>query len=238
MVNNWPIKILDALYPPVCLLCDAPGEKGRDLCAGCFADLPHNRHACPHCALPLPAAAPSGTLCGGCTRRRLPFERSLIPFLYQDPLNHLVGGFKFHKRLANGQLLADLLGDHLEQHIDNWPQAIVPVPLHPRRLRERGYNQALELARPLGRRFDIRVVSRAVTRTHFTLPQVGLVGKERRRNVRGVFALRHTLDAAHVAILDDVVTTGSTVGELARVLRKGGVARVEVWALAKAGQNR
>ncbi len=233
LVNSWLKTILNNLYPPVCLLCDAPGANGRDLCAGCLADLPHNHRCCLRCALPLPITAPEGALCGRCARRPPPFECSHIPLRYTHPVDSLIGDLKFHARLVNGRLLAELLGDHLERNLSQWPQRILPVPLHPRRLRERGFNQSLELARPLGRRFGIPVEARAVMRTRFTPPQVGLKGKERQRNVRGVFALRHALNADHVAILDDVVTTGSTVAELTRLLQKAGVPRVDVWAVAR-----
>jgi len=113
------------------------------------------------------------------------------------------------------------------------PELIIPVPLHVKRLRERGYNQALEIARTLGRELSIPVESGSCTRVLATIPQTGLQQNERRRNIRGAFRVLHTPKAAYVAIVDDVVTTGSTVSELTRVLMKAGVKRVDVWAAAR-----
>ena len=113
------------------------------------------------------------------------------------------------------------------------PELIIPVPLHKSRLKERGFNQALELARPLGQRFGIPVDIQAIRRTRATAPQSGLDKKERRRNIRGAFELKGKPLARHIAIIDDVVTTGNTVNELARILRRGGATRVEVWAIAR-----
>ena len=117
------------------------------------------------------------------------------------------------------------------------PELLLPVPLHPKRLRERGFNQALEIARPLGRRFQIPVEARACRRIRATRPQSELALAERRGNLRGAFAVRGALTARHLAIVDDVVTTGATVSALARVLLRQGVQRVDVWAVARRGQT-
>jgi ComF family protein len=145
----------------------------------------------------------------------------------------LVGGAKFRARLNLTRLLGQCLAIALRERGAAMPELILPVPLHAQRLRDRGYNQAQEVARTLGRELSIPVDVRTCARTLTTRPQAGLERKERRRNVRGAFQLQRRLDAAHVAILDDVVTTGCTVSELARVLRKAGVKRVDVWAVAR-----
>lgn len=238
MVYNW-LKTIQALaYPATCVLCGAPGREGRDLCRGCQDSLPHNRHACRLCALPLPATAPAGSLCGQCQQRPPRFDRCLAALRYEHPLDHLVSGLKFRDKLVYGRLLSGLLGDFLEQRGHELPQLLIPVPLHPSRQRERGFNQALELARPLARRFGIPVDIRALSRDRATAPQSGLDKKERRRNIRGAFRLREGLAARHIAIVDDVVTTGNTVDELAGVLRRGGAARVEVWAVTRRAGGR
>ncbi|WP_338055823.1 ComF family protein [Sulfurivermis fontis] len=160
----------------------------------------------------------------------------MAPLLYRPPLDWLIQGFKFNQRLPPGRLLGQLLAQHLAGQIITPPELIVPVPLHPARLRERGYNQALELARPLARRFGIPLAHGLVRRVRATATQSLLPAGERRRNVRGAFALRRPLAARHVAIVDDVIATGSTVAELARVLRRAGAERIEVWAVARAGR--
>lgn len=221
------------LCPPTCLLCGAPGADGLDLCSACRGTLPWNTSSCTSCAAPLPVP---GT-CGQCLGHPPPFDAALAPLLYRPPLDWLVQGFKFNQRLVPGRLLGELLMGHLAEHITACPELIVPVPLHPLRLRERGYNQALELARPLARRFGIPLAHGLVRRTRATATQSLLDAGERRRNVRGAFALAQPLGARHVVIVDDVVATGSTVGELARLLRRAGAERIEVWAVARAGRS-
>jgi ComF family protein len=222
------------LYPPLCLVCRAPGHGGLDLCAGCRAELPWFCHGCAACARVLPEGA--GPLCGACLRRPPPFHVTRALFHYAPPVDRLVAGLKYRSRLSHARLLGDLWAEALTL-TGPAPELLLPVPLHPARLRERGFNQALELARPLGRRLGVSVASGLVERAVPTRPQQGLRGRERRRNVRSAFALSPALVSApprHVALVDDVMTTGSTVGELARVLRRAGVERVEVWVLARA----
>lgn len=228
--------VQSALFPSACLLCSAPGADDLDLCPACLRALPWNRSSCTHCAAPLPpASAGAPQVCGQCLNHPPPFDAVLAPLLYRPPLDWLVQGFKFHQRLAPGRLLGELLAGHLAEHAVAVPDLIVPVPLHPARLRERGYNQALELARPVARRLRVPLVPERVRRTRATASQSLLAAAERRRNVRGAFELARPLAARHVAIIDDVMATGSTVGELARVLRRGGAERIEVWAVARAG---
>jgi ComF family protein len=233
MTNPWLTRVLDRVYPPTCVLCGAPGDSGLDLCAGCRADMPHNHHACPRCAIPLPEGQPPGTLCGPCQRRPPPFAASHAAFRYEDPVPVLIGGVKFRARLNLGRLLGQCLTLALLDQGAERPGLIVPVPLHPRRLRERGYNQALELAREVSASLAIPIDATACVRAAHTSAQVGLDDHERRRNVRGAFAVARPPSAPHVAILDDVVTTGSTVAELAGVLLAAGVERVDVWAVAR-----
>jgi ComF family protein len=226
-------QALQQFYAPTCVLCGAPGTGDLDLCEGCLADLPTNRHCCSHCSLPLPAELPAGTLCGSCQHRPPPFAVCRTAFRYEDPVPTLVGGAKYRARMNLLRLLGQCLAlDLLERNAER-PDLLLPVPLHPRRLRERGYNQALEIARVLGRELSLRVDRRSCARVRATTPQTGLERKERRRNVRGAFRVLRPLEAPRVAIVDDVVTTGSTVSELARALLKSGVERVDVWALAR-----
>jgi ComF family protein len=233
MVYDWLKKAQMLAYPATCILCGAPGEGDRDLCDGCHQDLPHNHHPCRRCALPLPDAAPPHALCGECLKQPPPFDGCRAALRYESPVNHLISGLKFHGRLSYGRLLAELLGSYLEQGIGGLPQLLIPVPLHPSRLRERGFNQALELAHPLGRRFNIPVDIKSCIRCRATEPQSGLDRKDRRRNIRGAFEIAAEIGADHVVLVDDVVTTGNTVNELARLLHRQGVEQIEVWAVAR-----
>ncbi|MGN6313538.1 MAG: ComF family protein [Rhodanobacteraceae bacterium] len=221
---------LRALLPLRCLLCGARGESGLDLCAACLADLPRNDCRCARCALPLETPAP---LCGRCVRRAPPWDAAWAPFRYAYPLDRLEARFKFGADLAAGRLLASLW--IASQTPGERPQAIVPVPLHRSRLRSRGYNQALEIARPLAKALRIPLLHGGLRRTRATDAQTELSAPQRRRNVRGAFAAHLDGDVPqHVAVLDDVFTTGATLAECTRVLKRAGVARVDVWALARA----
>jgi len=222
------------LLPWRCLLCGDAGADGLDLCLACAVELPRNTSCCARCALPLPTPA---ALCGQCQRKPPPWHAAWAPFRYGWPLDRLEARYKFGRDLAAGRTLAALWRRMPTPAAR--PALILPVPLHRARLRERGYNQALELARPLGGALGIGVRHDLLLRPRATAAQTELDAAARRRNVRGAFVLREgTTLPAHVALLDDVMTTGATLAECARVLRRAGVARVEVWALARAPSPR
>lgn len=223
-------NIQKLIYPSSCQLCGAAGEGELDLCRACRLELPYNRVACRLCGLPL--TGQEGGLCGSCLQRPPPLDGTIAAFRYEAPLDALLLGLKFNRQLSYARLLGGLLADTIEQQCDELPDCIVPVPLHPGRLRERGYNQALELARSLAARSGIAIAQQLVRRVKATEAQSGLEKKARRKNIKGVFAVQGELPA-HIAIVDDVVTTGSTVNELARALRRAGARRVVVWACAR-----
>lgn len=224
-------RISHLLLPARCCTCGNPGAEGLDLCAPCRAALPWNQGACRVCALPLLSGAEP--VCGACRLAPPPFERAQCALRYEFPVDRLLPRFKFHGDLAAGALLAQLMVWALDP--DDPPQALVPVPLHRSRLRERGYDQALELARALARAGSPPVIADALQRCRATAAQSRLGAQERRRNLRAAFRLRaHVALPAHVALVDDVMTTGATLSECARVLRAGGVQRVQVWAIARA----
>ncbi|AFL73735.1 ComF family protein [Thiocystis violascens] len=226
-------SLISVLFPATCVLCGAPGVGGRDLCAGCDAELPRNRASCFRCALPLEGSVPPGMLCGRCQKKAPPFERCITVFRYESAVPSLVVGAKFRGRLNFARLLGQCLAETIREHALALPDVLVPVPLHSGRLRERGYNQALEIARALGRELDLPVDAKCCIRIAATQPQVGLDPRARRRNLRGAFALTRQPPWRRVAIVDDVVTTGSTVAELSRDFLKAGVEQVDVWAVAR-----
>jgi ComF family protein len=220
---------LDALLPSHCLLCGARGQGALSLCAACEAEIPRNEVCCARCALPLASAAP---LCGRCLKRAPPWDSAWVPFRYEWPLAPLESRFKFGGDLAAGRTLA-LLWNAVACPVE-LPAVIIPVPLHRSRLRRRGYNQVLELARTVAnhRRVQLRDV---LLRTRATDAQTELNAIRRRRNVRGAFRARFRgAVPEHVAVLDDVCTTGATLAECARALKRAGVKRVDAWALARA----
>lgn len=218
------------LLPARCLLCGAAGHDDLDLCRDCAAELPRNRVCCARCALPLALPA---ALCGRCQRRAPPWDGAWAPFRYGWPVDRLESRFKFGGDLAAGRSLAALW--LRESRPVSLPDLILPVPLHRVRLRQRGHNQALELARPLARALGLPLRHDLLSRPRATAPQSELDAVARRRNVRGAFALHPDAEPpAHVAIVDDVMTTGSTLAECARLLRKAGASRIDVWVLARA----
>lgn len=219
--------------PLRCLLCGGPGDDGLDLCRDCAAELPRNRTCCARCALPLAVPA---ALCGQCQRHPPPWDAAWVPFRYAWPLDRLESRFKFGADLAAGRVLSALWRRELAADRPDW---LLPMPLHNARLRQRGYNQALELARPLARALDVPVRHDLLMRTRATRAQTDLGAIARRRNVRGAFATKPGAAwPEHVALLDDVMTTGATLAECARVLRQAGVRRIDVWALARAPTSR
>lgn len=246
---------LPPLWPSHCLICREPcppGGSAADLCAACREALPWNRSACARCALPMPAPTAA---CGRCLRRPPPLTAARAAFVYGAPLDRLLPRLKFHDDLAAGRLLADLMAEsfmstHPIDPVDTggglraigpepvslppWPQALVPLPLHRRRLRERGYDQALELARPLARALALPLRPDLLHRVRETAPQSRLDAAARRKNLRGAFAATSAAPSfAHVALIDDVMTTGATLHAAAEALRRAGVARVDAWVCAR-----
>lgn len=220
------------LLPPRCLHCGAPGAGGRDLCGDCRDSLPHNACACPRCALPIPQPAPA---CGRCIKRPPPASAALAPFLYADPVDRWLPRFKFARDLAAGRVLADLvLEDARLPALIDGIDALVPLPLHRSRLAERGYNQALELARPLVRAFDLPLRHDWLQRVRATAPQTGLDARARRRNLRGAFVADAAMRGQRVLLVDDVITTGSSMLEATRACRRAGALEVRVLAVARA----
>ncbi|MCF6209422.1 MAG: ComF family protein [Gammaproteobacteria bacterium] len=217
------------------MLCGERGASGLDLCHACRLDLPIIEAACARCAIPLPVAHQHGSLCGQCQTEPPAFTHCLAPFAYHAPLDHLLKDLKFNRRLVLARTLGGLMAQWLEGRTDGLPERIIPVPLHPARLRERGFNQSLELARPIARRLKLPLDTHSCRRLRNTPPQAELPAEQRHNNLKGAFGVRQKL-AGRVAIIDDVMTTGYTVQELARTLRDAGAAQVDVWVCARAGR--
>lgn len=219
--------LLNKLLPQSCFLCGADGP--QFICTNCLADLPYQQQNCHRCARPLTT---DDNLCTICQTHPPVFERAQAVFTYRYPIDKLIQVAKYGSNLAALSSLGQLMTTHL--HIDNRPEVLIPVPLHPRRLRQRGYNQSLELAKIIARHTGISLDYTTCVRQRYTVPQVSLHGSQREANIRGAFRVQSVpLKWTHIAIIDDVMTTGSTVHELARVLTAAGVKRVEVWCCAR-----
>ena len=227
--------LLGTVYPPRCVLCGSAGINDRDVCASCYRGLPWIGKACEQCAIPLPDHRDGPVKCGRCLRSPPAFDSSLSLFSYRDDAVRLVHQLKFNQKLAYSRLLGGLLVDAIRSEGTPLPDCILPVPLHPRRLRQRGFNQSIEIARPVASAFNLRLDSGSIARARNTPTQTGLDRNQRGKNMRGAFEVAHPPGARHITVIDDVVTTASTVNELARLLKKAGVERVDVWSIARAG---
>ena len=236
MVYNWLLKLHQKVFPSQCRLCRAPGEPGLELCPACRNDLPWLAHACRVCAMPLPPDA-DATVCARCQNTVSPIDECRALFTYHPPVDGWVQRLKFEQDLAVGRLLGALLADSLSPDADAQSASILPVPLHRKRLSERGYNQAMEIARPLAG-LGYRIETRCCRRTRNTGAQSGLSAASRKGNVRGAFLATQPLHGRRFILIDDVLTTGSTLNELARTLKRGGAQSVKAWVVARAVQGK
>lgn len=223
--------VLDLLLPRSCLLCGASATKA--LCAGCAADLPRlDGPVCPVCATRLAMAAPR---CGDCLRNPPAYDATLAALRYAFPLDRLVQQLKFGGRHAFHRLAgADFFAACLLAGPHPAGDLILPVPLSRERLRERGFNQALEIARPLSRALDLPIETAALTRTRDTPPQSRLPWRSRHRNVRHAFTCNGDFSGKTIIVVDDVMTTGATLDAVARTLKARGAGRVVNWIVARA----
>ena len=216
--------------PASCALC---GQAGRSaLCEGCqrqYFTLRPRR--CIQCAMPIRAAA-KDPRCGSCLKDKPAFDTTIVAADYLAPVDQLVLALKFGNRLTLAPLLAAMLADALRQQVRSaaMPALLMAVPLGPRRLQERGFNQSLEIARPLAHRLDIPLAPQLLVRVRDTLAQSTLPADERQRNMRKAFvvpsaAMNH-VRGRHIGVVDDVITTGETLGEIAATLKRFGARRV------------
>ena len=219
--------LAERLFGGTCYLCR--GESRGILCAPCVADLPYlARPRCPQCALP----AQGGLLCGRCLGDPPEFDATIAVFAYAFPADVLVQGLKFRGDLALASLLAGALQAELGAGVER-VDLVIPVPLHELMQWQRGYNQSMEIARSLAKPLGVPVVPDLCFRARDTAAQLELPWKERRDNVRNAFSCRRAIEGKRVAVVDDVMTTGATLNEVAATLKKFGAAHVTNWVVAR-----
>lgn len=223
-----------------CLLCLEPSQNTQALCSPCENDLPYLGRACRRCAIPL--NTDSIALCPRCQGKAPPQDHALCLFLYDAPIDQLISQLKFHQRLSYGRLLGGLMAEYLkhyyQEHPEESPQAIIAVPLSRKRLAERGFNQAEALSRPIAKALNLPVLRRVCQRNRDTPAQLSLPAKDRRKNMRDAFSCTLPLSVKgeaihHIALIDDVMTTGATLESLAKTLKKSGIETVTLWSLAR-----
>lgn len=226
--------ITHCLFPYYCILCNDRTNRELDLCIECEKSLPWLKNVCFYCATPLGFSTQSA--CGACLKRPLPFHNLCILFTYTEIIKKLVTGLKFQQRLIYAHILGTLLAEKIssQYQTEKLPDIIIPVPLHKSRLYERGFNQAIELARPISKKFNIPIEYRRCKRVVNTVAQSKLPANQRAKNVISAFIAHQDLAYQHVALLDDVMTTGHTLIEMSRALYDVGVKRIDVWCCARA----
>ncbi len=233
MIPDRLKSIQQWLFPGICLLCSERVATNNEFCDACEASLPRLYNGCEQCAVPLAAASATQHRCGTCQQHPPAFRRALAPFVYAAPIDRLIQDLKYQQRLATARLLGARLADYVASR-DPKIDIIVPVPLHAKRLRERGYNQSLEIARPVAEQLRLRLDYQSGQRTRATPPQTSLPPKARQRNVRNAFKVTGSFKGTRVAVLDDVMTTGHTVNAFAACLKKAGAKSIDVWVVARA----
>lgn len=227
------------IFPPVCVLCGQAAAKVQDLCDGCQQGLLPVVHGCPRCQVPMPSLLAACSPCGSCLADLPPFRMLQSLFLYEFPATKMIADLKFHQRLV----CARVLGEMMAKAVSQWyrdrplPELIIPVPLHVDRLKERGFNQALVIAKYVATSLALAIDDQACLRVKATVAQASLSKRKRAKNVKQAFKIVKPLSVKHVAVIDDVVTTGYTIRELCRVLQRAGIETIDVWCCARAGIN-
>lgn len=230
MLNNYLKALLNKL-PSSCIFCDNPGVADKDICEYCLERLPKNTPSCYRCGQFLEQSSDS-QLCGYCQSNPPAFDYCHAPFIYQSVTRYLISTLKFNYQYKNARLLGQLFAESVPK--TTLPQCIVPVPLHKNRYRQRGFNQSLEIAKTVSKNLKIPIDNSLCIRHKDTPHQIGLAIKQRRKNIKNAFSIIKPCHYSHIAIFDDVMTTGSTLREMAVVLKKAGIETVEVWVCARA----
>lgn len=205
-----------------------------DLCQPCHDALKKTENQCYCCAKQFEHEHLIMQLCGDCLNKPPAFDRTYAPYLHQGAIRYLINQCKFNGAYKHTRLLGLLLANYLHEQLDTLPELIIPVPLHPKRYRQRGYNQTLEIGKVIARKLSIPLDNSCCMHIKNTPHQISLSAKQRHKNIKNAFQLVTTPEAKHIAILDDVITTGATANELAKTLRNAGVSQVDIWVCARA----
>lgn len=215
--------------PSICVLCHQFHQGQFAVCAPCIAFMNPLGIACQHCAYPL--ADNHYLLCGHCIKKPPHFDNTFITYRFEEPLRSLLHQFKYHSGLYLASFLSHLIFQSIHKQ-SVMPQCLIPVPMHPQRIKLRGFNQAAVLTQNLAKKLKLPYDLSSCQKIINTEPQASLDKTERQKNLRHAFRCKE-MPYQHIALIDDLLTTGSTVNELARVLKKAGVQRVDVWCCAR-----
>lgn len=220
--------MLDRLITKHCCLCNVTTHSALELCPACQNDLPLNTYACSRCGIPVHK---EDRICVECETSPAPINRTLTPFLYEAGIKHLISSLKFAQDLPTANLLAKLFLEKIDVS-DLTIDYLLPVPSHNHRMRERGFNQAHEIGKALSQTLQIPILT-SIQKQKYTAPQTTLSARQRKTNLKQAFTIKKDIPPARIAIVDDVITTGTTMNEIAQLLRKQGIQHIEAWAIAR-----
>lgn len=231
LLQKWK-RFTYFILPATCFLCHRPSRRAVDLCLDCELDLPVLEAGCPRCKQALPLAQ-SG-VCGACLKQPPLYDDCHVFWEYQTPMDYLIKQLKFNRRLCAARIIGELMISRLSQvyEAEAWPECIIPIPLHRERLQQRGFNQSLVIAKHLSKAFAIPIDNEICIRHRPTDSQTALAAKFRLRNVNKAFSLRGAVPYQHIAIFDDVITTGSTIHAMCRLFRPT-VKKIDIWCSAR-----
>ncbi len=230
-LNNMLTDLYRRTLAETCVLCDQPADSGH-ICGTCRRILPWNDSFCERCGQAMTVGQPPGVICAVCQEKQPPFDKARAPFTYDFPVDAVIKAIKFKRQLWYVPAFAELLLRTLQSEFAE-VDALLPVPLHRRRQMTRGFNQALELCRPLRKATGLPILTQAV-RIRATSAQTGLNAAERRKNTKDAFAVPGKLQSRYPLVVDDVITTGETCSQLAIELLRAGAKSVSVLAVARA----
>lgn len=219
-------RLYSKLMPIQCILCGSDHSE-QIICEQCRPDLPTLGNVCPRCATPLSVSS----LCGYCLTHPPIQTVTISLYPYASPIDRLISDMKYHNTLYLTNFFAQQLCDKVSDRL--LPKMLIPIPLHPSRLRQRGYNQSWEIARLLAQKLSIPISHDGLKRIRNTLPQASLPFSQRKQNLTKAFAQGNIVLPDHVALIDDVVTTGHTANMAGKVLQKAGVDHIELWTIAR-----
>lgn len=235
------MKVLHTLqqliFPYTCIICSQHSTLQKDICLDCLNLLPKFPSGCEICARHIPHSPHllSGITCGKCISNPPHFDRTLALFSYVHPIDKFIINLKFNHQLIYAKLFGELFVKHLKSYYKNtsFPELVIPIPLHQKRLKQRGFNQVFELAKSIKKHLNIKIDTNSCIKIKNTPPQSLITFDERKVNIKNSFKIKYSIQAKHVAILDDVMTTGHTVNELSKTLKKSGMQKIDVWCIAR-----
>ena len=230
-LNKLGSQIATMIYPWLCSVCGGRGDKSG-ICVACKSHLPWCQGIlCSVCGLPLSGHRDANLVCGECQKSPPDFDHLNAVLWYQSPIDKLITDYKYFSHWENAHTLVELVKSSFVANAQSG--LIIPVPSHPVRIRQRGFNAVYELIKQLKSQVKFDYDLQSVCRRHNTEIQTGKLKGQRRKNVKGAFKIIKPILSEHVILFDEVVTTGATVNELSRCLKKSGVKQVSVWAIAR-----